>query len=474
MRWRILRTRLLFKALAISRGGDFYSYAYAVSADGTKVVGYSSGASGDEAFLWTSNGGMVGLGDLPGGGFSSMATGISSDGTTVVGSSLGASGFEPFRWTSGGGMVGLGELPGGLFQSYGKAISGDGTTVVGQDGNSAGNYEATRWTSGGGMVGLGDLAGGAFNSEANAASADGTVVVGRGVSASGNEAFRWTSGGGMVGLGDLPGGYFESRATAVTTDGSVVAGVGRTALGYEVFFWDATNGMQNLREVLISWGCDLTGWTLTSVSAISADGKTFVGSGTNPSGVTEAWIATVEPSSWVAAIPQLDAVPLILDFMLKGYQETTAVSVKTSDVINLIANAMSQPLPPTGTRLALHTGGSNAGKAYLIDKAGVALAAFDPIDTAIFSVSSSPAVFAPPGATPGFYKKSAYFPVNFEININGDTAMQLGGSAIVKTSYTDSTGKGKASANLVVSGPGKLASAATFYIGKGKASQQKK
>ncbi len=57
-----------------------------------------------------------GLGDLTGGGVGSFASGVSGDGSVVVGRSFGASGTEAFRWTSGGGMVGLGDLTGGLLE----------------------------------------------------------------------------------------------------------------------------------------------------------------------------------------------------------------------------------------------------------------------------------------------------------------------------------------------------------------------
>jgi uncharacterized membrane protein len=44
----------------------------------------------------------------------------------------------------------------------------------------------------------------------------------------------------------------------------------------------------------------LAGWKLSIATAISADGQTVVGYGINPSGLTEAWIATVpEPSTLV-------------------------------------------------------------------------------------------------------------------------------------------------------------------------------
>jgi len=146
------------------------------------------------------------------------------------------------------------------------------------------------------MVGLGDLPGGTVGSSAKGVSADGSVVVGQSDSASGEEAFRWTSTGGMVALGDLPGGSFDSSAHGVSADGSVVLGYGNSASGREAFIWDATNGMRNLKDVLVNdHGLDLTGWT-PAAAKISSDSLTIVGSGQNPSGDTEGWIASLAPS----------------------------------------------------------------------------------------------------------------------------------------------------------------------------------
>ena len=126
---------------------------------------------------------LIGLGDLPGGPVQSAASGVSSDGTAVVGWSAVSSGLnEAFRWTSAGGMVGLGDLPGGTAESWANAISADGSTVVGLS-NSTSGYEAFRWTSGGGMTDLGDLEGGLILSNAFAVSHDGSTVAGRGTSA---------------------------------------------------------------------------------------------------------------------------------------------------------------------------------------------------------------------------------------------------------------------------------------------------
>jgi probable HAF family extracellular repeat protein len=150
------------------------------------------------------------------------------------------------------------------------------------------------------MVGLGDLPGGSTNSHAYGVSANGTVIVGEASAASGGEAFRWTQEEGMVGLDDLAGGSFSSSAYDISADGAVIVGHASSASGTEAFIWDATQGMRSLREVLVNdfgLGASLAGWTLTSANDISGDGQFIVGSGINPSGNPEAWLARIEPQS---------------------------------------------------------------------------------------------------------------------------------------------------------------------------------
>jgi probable HAF family extracellular repeat protein len=338
-----------FQGLGDLPGGEYRSYGYGVSSDGSVVVGYSVSASGREVFRWTAEGGMVSLGSAytaygvssngsvivgdsyfgttsrqafrwtPDGGVvglgyltgasKSGAYGVSADGSVVVGiSSVSSTVGEAFRWTSGEGMVGLGDLEGGEYWSHALATSANGSVVVGY-GNSASGQEAFRWTSGGGMVGLSDLQGGSFWSCSNGVSADGSVVVGQGSSASGREAFRWTSASGMVGLGDFAGGEFRSNALATSADGSIVVGSSSSTFNVnsyarygEAFYWTESGGMQNLKDMLINLGADLTAWdsttwTLTAATGISADGKTIVGYGFN-GGSPEAWIATIpEPAT---------------------------------------------------------------------------------------------------------------------------------------------------------------------------------
>ncbi len=174
---------------------------------------------------------MIGLGFLSGGN-ESEAYAVSADGSVIVGYGTNVDGNkEAFRWTQADGMVGLGDLPDGFFSSIAYGISADGSVIVGQ-GNSADGPEAFRWTQVDGMVGLGDLPGGGFGSTALATSADGSVVVGYGTSTIGTEAFYWTQAGGMKSLAEILTangvdltGWTLQRAEGVSADGSVVVGL---------------------------------------------------------------------------------------------------------------------------------------------------------------------------------------------------------------------------------------------------------
>jgi probable HAF family extracellular repeat protein len=308
-------------------GGPFASLAKSLSADGATVVGTSASTFGPilgEAFVWTRTNGMVGLGTLPGYP-NSRANAVSGDGTVVVGWSQQQNLFEAFRWTQVTGMVSLGSantlawgvssdgavvvgqfLDGGAFrwtqatgfvgigEGIASSVSADGTVVVG--GTAALSFPvAFRWTQATGQVSLGFLPLGQFSAAADV-SADGAVVVGASSNATGKtEAFRWVQATGMIGLGDLPGGEFFSGARAVSADGAVIVGDSVSAMGIEAFLWDEANGMRSLRDVLIAQGDDLKGWQLIEAADVSADGRTIVGFGINPAGVSEAWLARLAP-----------------------------------------------------------------------------------------------------------------------------------------------------------------------------------
>jgi probable HAF family extracellular repeat protein len=292
--------------------------ASGVSSDGSVIVGSAETTffPGTIAFRSLNQGNLEALGDLPGGALLAITYGVSTDGTVVVGRSESTLGFEAFRWTASGGMQGLGDLAGGSFSSTAYAASANGEVIVG-DGQSAAGQEPFRWTSAGGMVGLGLLPGdtGGFGSSV---SADGSVVVGLSSDGLTPQAFRWTSAGGMVGLGDLPGGAFWSVAHDVSADGSVVVGDSTGATGGgEAFIWDAVHGMRRLETVLENeHGLDLTGWSLWDATSISADGRTIVGTGQNPDGFTEGWVAVLPAAPAVPALGRTALAALIALLLL--------------------------------------------------------------------------------------------------------------------------------------------------------------
>jgi len=135
---------------------------------------------------------FVGLGHLPG-GTSSVALGVSADGSIVVGERSSALGDEAFRWTSDGGMVGLG-MPEGAVERYAMVVSADGSVIVVIGYDAQLRPKGFLWDEASGMrrldevlteLGLGPQIAGWTPSEARGITPDGTVVVGWGVNPNG-------------------------------------------------------------------------------------------------------------------------------------------------------------------------------------------------------------------------------------------------------------------------------------------------
>lgn len=186
------------------------SEAFAANYDGERVAGSTRVAIDgnihgrsfyDQAWLWSEAGGTVLLGYLAEASLAirqSEALAISADGATVVGySNTSASGgFEAFRWSAESGMLGLGDFLGGPVNSLANDISASGNAIVGY-GETANGIEAALWLKGESIRNLGTTNDGYRMEVANATSVDGSIVVGQGRISEDSRAMIWDEENGL-------------------------------------------------------------------------------------------------------------------------------------------------------------------------------------------------------------------------------------------------------------------------------------
>jgi probable HAF family extracellular repeat protein len=279
--------------------GDSSSFAVGASTDGSVIVGTSQGGSGTQtAVRWdrdpaTGTYAIASLG-VPGGWMLSAATGVSGDGSVIVGTLTAPdyAGRSAFRWTVQTGIVEFGGLSSGAW-TYGLAVSGDGTTTVGHI-DVPSISTPSRWNAAGIPASF-SVCSGQCRAYAQAVSNDGSVVVG--YTESFGPAFRWTSATGSVDL-PVPTGATALRAFSMSGDGRVVGCTTASSQGGEATVWTASRGLINLNTYLPTRGVDLTGWYLSHVYGISADGRVLVGAGRHPL-MFEAFVVELPP--WCAA-----------------------------------------------------------------------------------------------------------------------------------------------------------------------------
>ena len=344
-----------FIPLGDAAGGEFNSYAAAVSADGRVVVGTGRNAQGTVALHWTEQGGITEIPPAhPEKRYRSTAQDVSSDGRTVVGESSSAESFrgvnmpQGYVWTAESGIRLLGSLPGVFPSSAARAISGDGTIVGGQVSakvHGVGGGFGFAWTQSEGLnilpasstivprdvrgissdgtaaVGVGfeytedgplrfsngkrgrrtafqafntgelqamGVLPGHLSSMAMDVSHQGRYVVGSSEKKGGAEAYIWDAARGIRGLGHLQR-HEVSFANGISDDGRIVVGVSGKE-DRRAFIWTQDTGMRDLQSLAVDAGLDLNDWVLKVASDVSADGRTIVGSGTNPQGKREGWI----------------------------------------------------------------------------------------------------------------------------------------------------------------------------------------
>lgn len=325
-----------------------YGTATAASANGATIVGQAAspvdadGNTRSVAVVWKADPAKAGAFGVTNiglfeGGIVSAARGVSADGGVVVGYGdakeefVNYQIFDAFRWTQAGGVQRLGWLPGASKTSQAFGVSPDGSVIVGYATDNTSivfpTSVAFRWTEATGMVSIGRLPGG-IGATGRAVSADNSTIVGDSwINSFTWHAMRWTQAGGMVDLGVLAG-HSESEAHAVSADGGVI--VGYSSSGFttskRAFIWDAAHGMRDLKSVLTATNPYLTGWTLRSANAISADGKTISGDGVNPNGDSEAFVASFDVGLAVTSFSPSSGLPgTTVTIFGKRLIDTTAV-----------------------------------------------------------------------------------------------------------------------------------------------------
>lgn len=287
-----------------------------ISGDGSTVAGTATSGEGPPFFRWSTDAPVaVGL-DLPAGTFlGGKLWGLSNDGRVAVGSVIvGASGSSgaPTRW-AGSALELLSPLKRSnslvpRFEGQAFAVSADGSVAAGELPDDSGLVRAAVWTELGREF-LADPPG--FQSlGALAISADGRYLAGVGVlgedapSGNGRSAFR-QGPAGMEILADMPAG----ERMAISPDGrrifsgtpgrlfvsgpGFVVSVPATTSG---FVWTEGAGTQELFAYLAANGvAGLDGWTVRSITGLSADAGWVAGTAFSPTDVVYDFVAPLTP-----------------------------------------------------------------------------------------------------------------------------------------------------------------------------------
>ncbi len=311
-----------------------------LSADGNAAAGSIGTVTSIQPFYWTRASGLQSLVDLGVPDERYSGEDLSGNGLVVIGTN----GVNGFRWSQAGGFQRL-LAPSGYLGAIPASTNNDGSLVGGvvrvdRPRGAPPAYYATRWDAAGTPTLL-DPNRTLGDSFVNAVSRDGSTIIGYGNGGGGQQAYKWTATGGIQVLPNLlggPGGGNRAEAVngdaqfivgnsndipvvwhdnivsaltlpdggrayatplAVSDDGSVIGGSLLTPSFEGVAgVWTPATQFIPLTDYLASFGVYVPeGITLTSVTAISADGRTFVGKtfGDND------FIATV-PSPGVAMV----------------------------------------------------------------------------------------------------------------------------------------------------------------------------
>lgn len=244
-------------------GDSLWTYALAVSADGSVIAGY--GGPNRHALRWAADGELTDL------GFDGPPTAISADGSAIVGFVwLSGVGSRVFRWTIAGGMQDLGTLGGA--ESWPNSISANGSIIVGSSQDAQGLWRIFRWEVGRGMQDILGFALSEFYGPVGSGDGNSFAVSGR--TTSGWNMYRWSAESGLQDLGTLDGRPLY--VCGISFDGSVVVGNSTWNGGSSSFRWEMSTGLRELPvpdSFLSTW-----------VDGVSANGVYVVGRAVSAAG----------------------------------------------------------------------------------------------------------------------------------------------------------------------------------------------
>lgn len=254
------------------------------------------------ALLWTRTNGLQLIGRLTDGPARYVEpAAISANGEVIVGRANSTNAprtfldWEAFQWSGETGIVGLGDIMGDpqrdAFWSQAVGVSGDGRVIAGtvrysgSEDSLHGHYAPARWVDGVGPQILGASPHGDLDYGALGISANGRFII----AASSIGAFedtrhyvlRWSEDQGYTILYEGPG-RFTPRD--ISDDGLVVVGDGDLSDDHSdsergAMIWTPELGVRPLRDALIQLGVDLPPFTFKTAPSISADGRVIVGGG---------------------------------------------------------------------------------------------------------------------------------------------------------------------------------------------------
>jgi hypothetical protein len=293
--------------------GVAYGYLGGLSPDGSKAVLNPLISSTDPLLihdLAAGTSGQMPLPTLPLGPITSYsflnAVGIADNGD-VIGQLLGQDGVtRGFRYIAGTQTYTLlGNVPnaGNDVATNPAGITADGSTVAGYERISLFNGPFI-WDNAGFTLLPQPSNGGAPNGDIREISPLGRYVVGFGLVAAGygggSTAMRWDRGsplGAPVGYA-LPRRNADTFADALTVNDDGTAGgtvrQGSLLANSRAALWLPSGALIVLPDYLQStYGLDLTGYTLTHISDISADRRTLTGNGLRTDGTTDGWVLTL-------------------------------------------------------------------------------------------------------------------------------------------------------------------------------------